>query len=427
MGYSRLGAGLATGVSAMALLAGCIAGTEAGDTEQRGGQVTVEFWTINLKKNYGEYVQGMIDRFEADHDDIAIEWVDVPGQDVESKLLAAVASKDVPDAVNIEDFRVDQFRDSLADLTPYFDDAALEPYFDGLVEGLRRDGRLKAIPWYNGGAPVAAYDSAVLARAGVRDLPSTWDEAFAVGRTIAKRTGGCAFNALPTVDVMIGHDVPLLSEDRRSAALDNQAAADVLERFRAAYADGTICPGAVSEQERNLPQSMENGLAPAAVNDLPFLLLNVEKNAPEIYDRLRVEKAVTGSSRKFVVPDLQTFAIPADSDVHAQAAEFVKWVTSPANQLAFCKLVTIFPSTEQTLDDPYFADIEPKTPADTARKVVVSELPDVVAKDLGTPVDIELEKAYLKHIRGYLTGDRPAREVLAAVSDEWNALLARAK
>ena len=426
MRYSRRTVRFTTGLAGLvttALLAGCIAGTDDAGSEQRSGQVSVEFWTINLKKNYGDYVQGMIDRFEADHSDISIEWVDVPGPDIESKFLAAIASKDVPDAVNIEDFRVDQFGDSLADLSPYFDDAALDPYIDGLVTGLRRDGKLKAIPWYNGGAQVAAYDSAALTKAGVTDLPSTWDEAFTAGRAIAKRTGNCAFNALPTVGVLMSYDVPLLSEDRTSAALDNPQAAAVLDKFRAAYADGTICPGAVSEQDRNLPQSLENGLAGAAVSDLPFLLLNVEKNAPDVYARLKVDRAVTGTSGKFVIPGMQTFAIPAKSDVREQAAEFIKWVTSPENQLALCKLVTVFPSTGTTLDDPFFTDIEAKTPADAARKVVVSELPDVVTEDLGTAADAELDKAYLEHIRGFMTGDQPASAVLAAVATEWNTLL----
>src|SRR5690349_1107584 len=135
--------GLTAGLATATLTAGCIAGTDDGATDQRGGEVTVEFWTINLKKNFGDYVQGMIDGFEDEHPDITIDWVDVPGADIESKFLGAIASgEDVPDAVNIEDYRVGQFGESLADLTPYFDGARLEPYVDGLVDGLRRDGAL---------------------------------------------------------------------------------------------------------------------------------------------------------------------------------------------------------------------------------------------------------------------------------------------
>jgi putative chitobiose transport system substrate-binding protein len=409
-----------------AMLSGCIAGTDDDSaTEQKTGQVTVEFWTINLKKNFGDYVQGMIDSFEKDHKDISIKWVDVPGEDIESKLLAAMASKDVPDAVNIEDYRVDQFDDSLADLSPYFDDTELDIYQKGLVDSLRRDDQLKAIPWYNGGAPVAAYDTAALTKAGISDLPSTWDDAFAMGKTMAQRTGQCAFNALPTISVLTSYDVPLLNEDHTNAALNNPQAVEVLEKFKAAYDDGTICQGAVSEQDRALPQSLENGLTGAAVSDLPFLLLNVEKNAPDVYKRLKVDKAVTGSGGKFVIPGMQAFAVPQKSDVREQAAEFIKFVTSPENQLALCKLVTVFPSTQATLDDTFFKEIDTSKPADAARKVVVDELPDVITPAIGA--DTELDKAYLEHIRGYLPGDTPAAEVLETISNEWNDLLAKAK
>ncbi|MGH3758065.1 extracellular solute-binding protein [Actinophytocola sp.] len=425
MRYWRLATRLTTALVTTAVLAGCIAGTDDAATEQQSGQVTVEFWTINLKKDFGDYIQGLVDRFEADHSDISIRWVDVPGEDIESKFLAAIASKDVPDAVNIEDYRVDQFGDSLADLTPYLDDKELASYQGAMVDSLRRGDQLKAIPWYNGGAPVAAYDSAALAESGIRTLPSTWEEAFNAGRTIAQKTGKCAFNALPTIGVLMSYDVPLLNEDRTEAVLNNPQAVEVLEKFKAAYDDGTICPGAVTEQTRNLPQSLENGLAAAAVSDLPFLLLNVETNAPEVYGRLQVDRAVTGSSGKFVIPGMQSFVVPEKSDVQEQAAEFIKWVTSPENQLALCKLTTVFPSTQDTLKDPFFTDIEPTTPADAARKVVVSEQQNVVPADIGT--DTELDKAYLERIRGFMTGDAPAAETLAAVSEDWDELLAGAK
>ena len=426
MRYSRLAMGLTAGLATAMLTAGCIVGADEGSTDQRSGEVTVEFWTINLKKNFGDYVQGMIDSFEEKHPDITIDWVDVPGDDIESKFLGAIASgKDVPDAVNIEDYRVDQFGKSLADLTLYFDEARLEPYFDGLVDGLRRDDALKAIPWYHGGAPVAAYDTAALTKAGVTTPPVTWEEAFAVGKKIAARTGNCAFNALPTISVLTSYDVPLLSADGTKAAVHNPQAAGVLEQFRAAYRNGTICPGAVGEQQRALPQSLENGLASTAVSDLPFTLLNVQKNAPQVYDRLKVGKAVTGPTGKYVIPGIQTLAVPAKSDVRKQAAEFIEWVTSPENQLALCKLVAVFPSTTKTLDDPFFTDIEPTTPTDAARKVVVSELPNVVSQI--PPVDSELDQAYLKHIRAFMSGDTSADAALGAVADDWNALLQKEK
>jgi putative chitobiose transport system substrate-binding protein len=434
---TRLLAALAVATVTGLTCLGCLPGTggqtdradSSDQTEQKqSGPVEVEFWTINLKKNYGDYIQGLIDGFEKENPDVMVTWVDVPGPDVESKFLAALAGGDVPDAVNVEDLRVDQFAESLSDLTPYFDENELAPYLGGLVDSVRRDDKLLAIPWYNGGAPVTWFNSDLLEQAGLdpAKLPTTWEEALDAGGQIADRTDACAFNALPTLDVLLSNGAEPLTGtgDDLSPGLDTPENAKVLDRFRDAYRDGTICKGAVSEQIRNLPQTVTNKLAAGAVDSLPFILLDIEKNAPEVYRNLEVGHAVTGSTGKFVIPGMQTFVIPDKSDVKEQAAELIEYVTSPAAQLEFCKLVTIFPSTQETLDDPFFTDIDVKTPAEAARKAVVEELPDTVTKDLGTKVDLELDEAYLKEIRAFMTGDQPATEALAAVEDEWAQLLA---
>jgi putative chitobiose transport system substrate-binding protein len=429
---ARVATLLAASLVAGMVCVGCVPGTSGTDTTQQSEQktgepVTVEFWTINLKKNYGSYVQELIDGFEETHKDVTIRWVDVPGTDVESKLLAALATDDVPDAVNIEDTRVDQFGESLSDLTPYFDQEELAPYIDGLVESVRRDGKQLAIPWYNGGAPVAWYNSSLLQQAGVstEELPETWDEAFDLGRQVAQKTDACAFNALPTLDVLLSNGAEPLGADRATPALDTPENAALLETFRTAYEDGIICPGAVSENIRNLPQTVANGMAAATVDGLPFQLLDIEKNAAKTYADLAVGHAVTGSTGDFLIGGMQTFAIPAKSDVKEQAAEFIEYATSAEAQLEFCKLVTIFPSTEDTLKDPFFTDIEVKSPADAARKAVVEELPKVKTKDLGTKVDLELDEAYLERIRAFMTGDQPAADALAALEQDWTTLLSK--
>src|SRR5579875_3513057 len=100
-------------------LTGCVSGG-SGASDAKGTDPkfagTVQFWTINLKKNYNDYITGMINSYEKQHPKVHIDWVDVPGQDIATKLLAALASGKVPDAVNIDSADLGQFRPSLADL-----------------------------------------------------------------------------------------------------------------------------------------------------------------------------------------------------------------------------------------------------------------------------------------------------------------------
>src|SRR5690242_19860615 len=97
---------LGAGALALALMSsGCVAGTSGstsgGQADDQPFEGEVEFWTINLKKNFGAYIDGLIAQYQKEHPKVTVKWVDVPGQDIATKLLAAVASGDVPDAVNI--------------------------------------------------------------------------------------------------------------------------------------------------------------------------------------------------------------------------------------------------------------------------------------------------------------------------------------
>src|SRR3954465_3192751 len=72
-------------------LAGCgIPKNDAANPKKSDGPITLEFWTINLKKDFSDYIQGLIQSYEKAHPNVKIKWVDVPGQEVERKLLAAL-------------------------------------------------------------------------------------------------------------------------------------------------------------------------------------------------------------------------------------------------------------------------------------------------------------------------------------------------
>ncbi|MBO0884600.1 MAG: extracellular solute-binding protein, partial [Mycobacterium sp.] len=153
------------GAAATALtmtLTGCISGGSSSGSNAKSDDPkfagTVQFWTINLKKNYNSYITGLINSYEKKHPKVTIDWVDVPGQDIATKLLAALASGKVPDAVNIDSGNLGQFRPSLTNLNTYFSKSDLADYQANLLGSLRSGGSLYAVPWYNGGAPVGIYN-----------------------------------------------------------------------------------------------------------------------------------------------------------------------------------------------------------------------------------------------------------------------------
>src|SRR6056297_1050391 len=63
--------------------------------------VTVEFWTMQLKPTFTDYINGVIEDFEAENPGVEIKWVDVPWSDMEKKLLSAAAANNAPDVANL--------------------------------------------------------------------------------------------------------------------------------------------------------------------------------------------------------------------------------------------------------------------------------------------------------------------------------------
>jgi putative chitobiose transport system substrate-binding protein len=412
-------------------LAACV-----GDGATEGGagstdEATLTFWTINLKKNFNGYISGLIDSYEASNEGVEIEWVDVPGEDIATKLLSALAGGEAPDVVNIDSNNLGPFETQLADLNQYFDDSDLVDYQPGLLDSLRDGERLNAIPWYNGGAPVGIYDMTVMERVGFDpdSPPKDYEEILDLAQRVRDRTGVNGTNVIPSYvsgqwSVLAYEGIPLLNDDKSSAAFNTPEAAAVLDRFKEAYDGEAIAPGAISEDVRALPQSLENGGIAFLADAFPFALTALEANAPSVYQNVEVTKGPTTPEGKYLLLGQQTFAVPAASQNQAAASEFIKFLTNGENQLEFCKLVPIYPSTISTTEDPFFTEIDDSTAVGRARRIIVEELPNLVDGQLGTGKDAELADAMSEHVRAFLRGSGSAEEALSAAEAAWNEILA---
>ncbi|NUR85887.1 MAG: sugar ABC transporter substrate-binding protein [Nonomuraea sp.] len=420
---------LAAGALALSLLtAGCVAGTSTGGTDAASDQPyegQVEFWTINLKKNYGDYVNGLIAAYQKQHPKVTIKWVDVPGQESATKLLAAVASGAVPDLVNVSSIELGRFVPSLTPLDDLLKPEDLADFQPNLVEPLRTGGKLYALPWYNGGAPVAMYRKSVVSKAGFDAAapPKTYDEALALGDKVHDETKVYGSNIIPDHNVLRYYGIELLSADRKRAAFNTPQAVQVLEKFKKSYGGG-IAPGAVSKDIRNLPQTLENEQVAFKPTANAAELLNVQKNAPDVYKDLVVTEPVQMSTGNYLLLAQQAFSIPKASTHKKAAAEFLKYVTNGANQLAFCKIVPIYPSTISSTKDAFFTQGGDGDAMSAARQVIVKDLPKLEYKPIGTSKDAELGEYFAEQVRAFLTGTKSAKEALDTAEQQWNDALA---
>lgn len=415
-------------------LAGCVSGSPAGgddDQKQSGDAYSgdVEWWTINLQKNYGPDIQKWIDAYQKEHPKVHINWVDVPGADITTKLLASIASGKVPDVVNFTSATTGLFAGSMTDLNSLFSKEDVAAYLPNLTEPLVVDGKRSAIPWYNGGTSLAFYNKDLLAKAGFDPAkpPKTYDEALALATKYHDATGKSATNFMAYSSVVQANGIPLLSEDGKQAAFNTPEALALLEKFKPLYTSGVIAPGSLGENPRDLPQSLENKLIafnPAAVSSS---LLNVEKNAPAVYSSIVVGPPVTGADGKFYMPGQQVMGIPAKSDNQAAAAAWLKYVAAPEQQLALCKLVPIYPSSVKALADPFFTDISGTTPADQARKILIDTFKQSVDASMGSGNDEQLRALFDDQVRAFMSGTKTAKQALDDAEKAWNDTLAKGK
>jgi putative chitobiose transport system substrate-binding protein len=419
------------------LLIGCGKSTENASTgatatpgQVKQEQIQLEFWTINLKKNFTPYFEGLISAYEKQHPNIKINWVDVPGADVDKKLITALSSDSVPDVVNetTGGLSLLQGYNAIAPLDDLVDKKSFDVYIKGMLESVSLNGKVMAMPWYTGGPPVQFINTELYAKAGLdpNKPAKTYDELFANAKQIHQKLPKVyGSNDIPSIELLISEGLPVLSPDHKTAVFNSPDHVAFIEKFVQAYKDGAIAPGAVVKDDRQLQQTLDNELTAHTGQAFSTSINSWEKSAPNLIPKLKVVPAVTGKADKLAIKDFQLFIVPKKSKHPKEAAEFGLYVTSPENQLAFCKAVAIFPSTEATLKDPFFTDVKGTTLKDEARKVQVQSASKLTLGKFGFDKEQDAVDYYNEQIRAALLGQKTAKQALDDSVKFWNPILAK--
>jgi|GEM_PF-304629 ABC-type sugar transport system, periplasmic component len=431
----------------LAAAAGCGSGNSAQENDQSGspnsentGQnrqpadnsaaepetIELEFWTINLKKNFEAYItENLIAAYEAEHPNIKIKWVDVPGAEVTKKFITALSTDDVPDVVNetTGGISVLQRYGALLPLSDILPPEDFEPYFEGLVESVTYGGKVMALPWYTAGPHVQFINAELYEKAGLDpNQPSTtFDELFEKGRIIHEKLKTVyGSNDIPTIELMISEGLPIVNEDRTEAVFNSPEHAAFVEKFVQAYKTGAIAPGAVGKDDRQLQQTLDNELTAHVGQSTSTAINSWAKNNPSLLEKIKVYPAVTGKADKVAIKDFQTFVVPKKSKYPKEAAEFAKFVTSAQKQLEFCKLVAIFPSTKKTLEDAHFTDFEVTDLFTAARRVQVDTAHKMTLGTFGFNNEQTMKDYYNEQIRAALLGEKTSQQALDDAKAFWD-------
>jgi putative chitobiose transport system substrate-binding protein len=213
-------------------------------------------------------------------------------------------------------------------------------------------GKVYVLPWYVS-ADVLIYNKAIFQEAGISSPPRTWSQVFQDARIIEEKTSKSGIAPLPLPgDWLQENGVQVISVRRQIATFDTPAGVRALQVYVNLVKQGIVGQDAVNYDYLRALNEYESGqLAMLATG--PQFLVRIKDEAPKIYQVTGVTEYPLAKARWIPTP-LMDLVVPKASAHPRQAAQFARFVTDGANQLAFSEIVAILPSVIRAAQNPFF-------------------------------------------------------------------------
>ena len=243
--WKRAAAGLCAAALAATALTGCggqetstaASGAASGSTASgsEAEPVTLEFWTIALQPTFTDFLNGLIDKYEQENPNVTINWVDLPYDSIQQKLVTATAGGTSPDVVNLNTQMTLTLagKGALVDLEKEATEEQKSVYIPSLYDSARIGDSVYAFPWY-ASPNIMFYNKALFEQAGldIETLPTQYREAFDAAKTMKEKTGAYLYNPPEFFNLMFEEGVSILNEDNTAAAFNTQDTVDLLNSFK---------------------------------------------------------------------------------------------------------------------------------------------------------------------------------------------------
>ncbi|MDH6218627.1 extracellular solute-binding protein [Streptomyces pseudovenezuelae] len=455
MRAGRLTASVAGLIALTLTAAGCglSGGSDSGDATAGGckvdkgnvgsGKLTgdvkgdITFQTTNLKKDFGDFFNGVIKAFEKAHAGTKVKWIDDPGDATFGQRTVADAQAcTLPDVLNVDSPTATALTKAgyLLDLGVKDPDAA-KPF----VPAFWKSSTMKdasgtsvhtVLPWYTGGV-LLTYNTDLLKKAGVDPAkpPTTMFGLFADYEKIAKKADGKYFATMANPVWRIPADwdqmnIKTLSADGRSAVFaDDPRTAQWVAWMAKLYKEGAMPKDSLSSN--NDPSTLYSQGKVAYGSTNPSFVRFVKQNSPSIYARTAVgQQPFDALGHTTAAP--QYIAAAATSKNAPTALAFAEFLTNAENQTAWCKdpNVVIFPTTTTSLDDPFFQKTSGDDPFSQARKLVAEQLKTATAYQ--TNISTAVLTAIVGQVQLAMQGKKSPEQAVKDAQEKADELLKQA-
>ncbi|MFC7740268.1 ABC transporter substrate-binding protein [Nocardiopsis composta] len=269
----------ALAVAVLLTASGCGISMGTGGGQGGGGEVSgaadgsITFQTWNLKTEYADFFEELIDEFEKENPGSQVRWVDQPAEGYADKLSADAAAESLPDVVNVAPDLVHPLARAGAVLE--LEEArpgAAEAYLPDAWESFAMPGMdgVYAYPWYLNTGPVF-YNRELFEQAGLDpdDPPSTFDELFDQALRMAEETGGetAMLGQTPGIIDLGMYGSQLMNGEGTEFTFNDAPAVEMVQRYREMYEAGALVPEALTQDYTGTGEQFMSGAlawAPAA-------------------------------------------------------------------------------------------------------------------------------------------------------------------
>ncbi len=389
----------------------------------------ITFWTYWLSPTFDDYIKGTIARFQQAYPGVTVKWEDHQGTFLDD-YRNAVAAGTQPDVANlsngegwVSEFATKGVLLSLDDAVPQ---SVKDVYFPGLWKVSLVDGKNYQFPWYAAVA-VELINTKIYTQAGlkVEEFPKTVDGLPALCKTIKDKTGTLCdirltVNDLPSQMIYEG-GVKFISDDGKKFTFDSPEAVKWLQMYVDMVKAGVVDRTALmTDQDRVALDLFTTGKA-GFFQTGPQLIREVRANNPGLYGYLAVVPAPIGASGA-MPPTAMAISVKKDTKFPNASIALAQFFTNPRSMLEFSKVVSIYPSTPASYDDPFFS-AKPVAIEDSAKPIAK----DIISKQTDLKPTIpsfkDVNEILLQSIQQALFNNVPAQQALTDAVTKANALI----
>lgn len=375
----------------------------------------IVFWTLQMNE-FTPYMTDVIAKFEYEHPEVHIKWIDVPFSEGEKRTLAAILSKNPPSLVNLNpDFSNILAQKGALEEIPQ---DKLASFNKQLLKSMEVGGKNFAIPWYATSA-VTIFNKNILNNAGFQMPPLTYEHYGLFAKDVKDKTGAYIF--MPTItenDTMLkilnkyGINSPNKLSSKESEAIFNF--------YRDLYKQKLIPEESVTQTHREALEKYMSGNIATLQAGANFLNL-IKENAPAVYKNTDVAPQVVGKLGQNDF-SMMNFVIPKRAKNKDAALEFALFLTNEENQLKLAKLTNVLATDEKALQHEYYNKYDEKDLMAKARVLSAKQLYKIEPVQKSQKSQKEVNTVINTAVQMILLDNVDTNKVLNSAAKKWSKL-----